>query len=293
MSIAVGFDCGGTSVRVLAMDSSGSTVFEGRSGPANLASTPPDKILDHIKEATLGLPPVAAAAAGMAGMMTNSDEARGGALFHQVLGAVPIKVVPDWEIALETAGDACDGLLIAGTGSIVCSYRNGVRVKSGGAGPVLGDEGSVMDLCRRALNHLLIRSQTLPMTGRVKGVLVDAYGSSERNEVLAAIYSSNTPAKETARIARAVADDFREGADYAVLSTKETMAALNDLVMDHFGPDRTSVKLATTGGLFRVLPEASTMLAEASKESGLLLDLEPLAVEPVHGAIKIAWSLLS
>ena len=65
----------------------------------------------------------------------------------------------DVQIAIEGALDGQDGIVvIAGTGSIALSLKEGMLQRCGGWGYQLGDEGSAYWIAKKMLNAFLSRS---------------------------------------------------------------------------------------------------------------------------------------
>jgi glucosamine kinase len=314
MPIYLGLDCGGTSARALAVDENGTVVHEGRSGPANLASTPQEKIEQHLKEAIEGCPKVDAAVGGFAGLLTEADRRRACKVIRSLCKGAKVDAIPDWAIALAAAGPEFDGLFIAGTGSVVCSRKHSGYVKSGAGGPIIGDVGSVFAMCQRAIALTLLEPEGLPMTQRLQNAMQEAYGASDEDGVLAYIYSQPSPAKEVCRLGNAVAQDAADGVAYAVRASDSSDQDLAGLVVRHFThyhPELKTARIAGAGGLFRIshhhearlqaMMNGELQTGHNAKSYGLELPahqtveftVTAISPQPVEGAILVAKGLIS
>src|SRR5438105_3244428 len=127
--IWLGLDGGGSSLRALAVDERGETVFSGQSGPANLLSTPSESLALHFEKALQGVPMPEAICGCFAGLLTNTDREQAIELLAHYFPKALLRVEPDYAAALAAEQDA-DLCVVAGTGSIVCSNYRGKLVKS-------------------------------------------------------------------------------------------------------------------------------------------------------------------
>lgn len=304
----VGFDCGGTSTRALVVDESGNRLWEGRSGPGNLASTPGDEILEHLREAVSGLAVLGGEVAGcagcFAGLLTGDDRRRGMSYLEEVLGEVlagglgRLGVFPDYEAVL-AAESGVDGVLIAGTGTLVASRLGGVVFKTAGGGPLLGDEGSAFDIGRRALRWAFLGGEVRVTSPFFEEALVEQFGTSLGDEVVAAVYRSVSPASRVAKLAPAVVFDAGRGVGYAVEALEGALGRLAESVGSHargrFG-GRESVEWALAGGLWET-DEGLVGRLQARIDAWVLewggphIVLRRAESEPVTGAVRLAMEL--
>src|SRR5690349_21416190 len=125
--VFVGLDCGGSSTRVLAINEKGAPIFRGQSGPANLLSTPRAAIRQSLRTATYKCPTPTTVCACFAGLVDDSVRKQATSFLKEVFPDVKkIRAEADYVAALAACGPASDACVIAGTGSIVCSWRDGV-----------------------------------------------------------------------------------------------------------------------------------------------------------------------
>ncbi len=152
MSIVVGIDGGGSTVRAAVVDDAlivrgqarGGTANPNVAGRAAAAQTIQSAVRAALAEACIAAEQIAAVGIGVAG----ADRVHSEAWLREVAaGVLPgARVVPssDHEIALTGAHGERRGILVlAGTGSLACGANAaGEYVKVGGWGYLMGDEGS-------------------------------------------------------------------------------------------------------------------------------------------------------
>ncbi len=192
----LGFDGGGTKVAARAEDASGAVLFEGRGGPANWASTPRGELLHHLEDAARGAPKADHVAVCLAGLLTEQDAGEVARALHDRFPGARITAFPDYVAAWAAYDGPGDPILVlSGTGSIVVSAtENGCVLKSGGRGPLLGDEGSMVDLGREAIKTV---GEGRPDEGWRRAVMGDA---DRLDEWIAEIYRSSSVPSRVAEI---------------------------------------------------------------------------------------------
>jgi N-acetylglucosamine kinase-like BadF-type ATPase len=292
MAVFVGLDCGGSSSRVLAIDEHGKALFRGQSGPANLLSTPEAVLQRNLATAARGCPKPDAVCGCFAGLI-NSDE-RDRAL-KELQGLFPkatsYRAEPDYTAALAACGPKTDACVIAGTGSIICSWSDGKVVKSGGRGPILGDPGSAAEIGREMLSNFL--DDPSSVSSVFKGAVLEAFKTVEDRGIVAALYASPSPAKLLASLGKSVAAEAEEGTEQAVQIIREEMHALARLVhlhLERFGTSIGLVRIGLSGGLWKsgaaYGQEFETNLTQQNPDMNF--ELFVLRKPPVEGAALLA-----
>lgn len=161
MAVIVGIDGGGTRTVCLVADPGGQVRGQGVGGAANYLKeglyTAKRSLRDALEHAFQELPgeknQVRALCAGLAGMDRAADREVMTRVFQELLPAQEMILENDAFIALVGATEGEPGVIvISGTGSIALGVnRSGNKVRSGGWGHVLGDEGSGYDIARKGL----------------------------------------------------------------------------------------------------------------------------------------------
>lgn len=289
MSTVVGIDAGGTCVRVLAVTSQGTEVFRALGGPCNWATMPREEFRRHLDDALYGCPRPDAVAICAAGVLTSQDQDD---LRAWLAEWFPTAVVGAWAdycgaVAAMRARSTC--CVVAGTGSVVASRVGGLFVKSGGCGPLLGDQGSAFDCVRSALRPYFAGE---PVGGPVAGALVAQFGTDELSEVVGEIYRSPSPAARLAAMlpslcAAAEADDMLQE---ALTRPMQDLAHVTRLHLSRYHSGVSDPRVETFGGMWEASDLLHNVFADHLRRFGIEV-LHP-EQEPVVGATRLALSLL-
>ena len=296
----LGLDCGGSTSRALIVDSSGTTLFEGRGGPANVSSTPVDELTRNLRQCLDGAPVVDVAAGCFAGLVSRQTASKAESVLRDLVSDAELTVRPDYEAALAATDVDIDVLVVAGTGSLVCSSKDGTLKKSGGGGPLLGDQGSAFDMGRNAIARLCVEDPSEPASREFWRLVESLFGTTDRGELVAAIYQSRSSTQDLAQLAKVVGKDYGDGVRYAVESVKQSLSSLAGLVVGHVSKYCATgpiVQVAVTGGLWDASP---LFLHSFQGELNLYQESDQTAdncrqyhvkrqeAEPVIGAVRIA-----
>jgi N-acetylglucosamine kinase-like BadF-type ATPase len=291
MAVFVGLDCGGSSSRVLAVDSDGEIVFQGQSGAANLASTPENRLRKNLAHATDGCPHADYVCGCFAGLVNEDLRKRGIEFLRQLFPGAEVRAEPDFTAALYAAPEGTDICVIAGTGSLVCSRSQDGIVKSGGRGYILGDYGSGYHYGRDALLHYLDHPDEA--SDQLKQIVRETFDSSEEGVIVASVYRTNTPATMLGRLSKALASDAKAGKKYALDSVRRNSHKLAQVVQGHIDkhmPSKDQIGISVAGGVWKAAPIFRERF-EASLEE--LMPSRSIVVHrvtrpPLYGAVELA-----
>jgi N-acetylglucosamine kinase-like BadF-type ATPase len=300
--IFFGIDGGGTHSRLALVDGDG-VLARVEAGSTNIYSVTKDEVFANLSRLldsaleTAGLQKqdLAAACIGSAGLGREGEQQIYRRFFDELLGeGFPIKLCTDGEILL------CGGLgntegycLIAGTGSIALGRsKDGVMVRSGGHGYLLGDEGGAAWIGRTAIARILrsLENRDLP-TDMLPSVLEEA-GLLQASDLVQYVHHDADKAK-IAKLAPVVTAAARTGDPLAldILSTGATELALLVKSVKGQSPWITNRKLVLAGGVM----EHDEILTKDLKEILIheLPDLELCAPKgtALDGACMLAKSL--
>lgn len=313
MAVYLGFDGGGTKVSALAVDDAGRMLFEGRSGPANWASTPRADLLDHLWDACLGVPTPMRVVACLAGILTEDDAQELSHHLRERFPASEVAVYPDYVAAWAAHERGLDPILVlAGTGSIVVSRLPDGRVlKSGGRGPLLGDEGSLFDIGREVIRKIgetdtdpRWKAEMMGGTASYDAWIAEIYRAASPAARIASIGAEAAKAHPTGEsIARAAASRLA-GVVLAHLRDRQVWTARPDAPtpwrLPRSGTDRDPSAIVLAGGSWDAWPSYEGLFREALGSAagdgqglpeGCIIDR--LRQPPVFGAARLArqWSL--
>lgn len=286
----LGLDCGGTSSRALGVDGSGQPQYQGQSGAANWATTDRATLQRHLAEALEGCPTPDAVAVCMAGILTEEDADGVARLLHDRFGEVRIAVYPDYRALVPLVPEAC-AYLIAGTGTLLFTIQESQLLKSYANGALIGDEGSVMDLGRRALRAYDQGAESLGP------ILAEIYGTADLGAIIPSIYRSESPAGQLARLGPALGQSLDSGHSEATSVIRETLFSLARNVsryLDRWKVGGSDAPLAVTGGLWSISDQILPMFIEALNEvSPDRLSVTVIKTAPVEGAVLLAKELMN
>lgn len=295
----LGLDAGGSSTR-WRLEDEGGVVAEGRLAPlarhlfdaAGRADA--SARLDELAEAVLPAVPegLSAMVGGVAGLAEGSAEASWLASeLAARLGLAPerVRVLDDIEVAYRGAfPDGHGVVVVAGTGAIAVTRGTHGRLRAGGHGYLIDDDGGGFSIGRAALRAVLREADRLgaPPGGPLARHLYQAIGASDWDGVRAYVYGGGRQA--VARLvpavrAAAVAGDVE--AQAILRWAGDQLARLASLVLARVGEPRP---VALTGGVARVGGPLETAFRDglpAPVEARTVLD------EPVVTAARLARAL--
>ncbi|MBS1705910.1 MAG: hypothetical protein JST40_08555 [Armatimonadetes bacterium] len=285
MRLFLGIDCGGSSTRARCEDESGIVVFEGCSGPGNWSTMDHTIVLAHIQEAVEGCPQPNYVAVCMAGLLCPESQQE---LEQKLVGRFPqavITAVPDYFAALGAAGQA-KAVVIAGTGTLICTEAPGFVARFVSNGPILGDRGSVMDLGRIALQMLDHSWQATVLLSNSHH-LQELFGEYGFGDYIGKSYAAASPSREFAKAGVAAARDADQGCEWAQEACSRAIQNLaDDLVSFLKMPELQGVSgdVVLTGGLWDISHRFKLELEQLIPSETFRI----LEVPPVVGAVAVA-----
>lgn len=296
MPTFVGLDCGGSTSRVLAVDETGTTLFRGQSGPANLLATPEDIVLANLRRASEGCPPATSVCGAFAGLVGPVEKARAEIMLRDLFPGAAVRAEADYAAAHAASAPGTHVTIIAGTGSLVCGDDAGGKlIKSGGRGYLLGDEGSGYRFGHAALVHFLRRPSA--RTANLIAAVESVFGTRDEATIVAKVYGVPSPQPLLARLLPAFAADLDAGAAYAEASAQREEGELAELVATHVEThlfDLPEVRVALAGGVWNASDRFERLL-HAALESWLpdrRIEIDRIVRPPVQGAIVLAKEVM-
>lgn len=271
------------------VDEHGTVLHENQAGSANLVSTPEFRIRRNLAHATHGAPSPDAVCACFAGLLTEEDRRRALGLLREFFPAARLRAEPDYAAALFACPEDIDVCVIAGTGSLVCSW-DGVRiVKSGGRGYLLGDPGSAFRYGRDALLQFL--SDPDSAGDHLTAAIARHFDSASEAEIVSRLYRAPSPPALLAKFAKAIAQDSRDGRQYAQMSLERNSRELASVLRDHCRRhmrNQEIVRVGLTGGLWKISSRFGDAFAGALAGTEGEFRLERMTTPPVYGAVRLA-----
>ena len=295
---AVGVDAGGFST-VAAFSEDGVYRASATGGPANVTTATPEAAADTIASVVSTLARVeqvralfvGAAGAGRPEMRTKL-EAELLVRFDRAL----VSVVDDITIAFRAAIPKGDGIvLVAGTGSVAYAEHGERRIRVGGLGHVLGDEGSgfwigwqAVRLLARVLDSRATADETTDLAARTLAV-------ETRERLVALVYDAPLDVARIAAMAPAVVAFAGKGNRRATKIVQNAAQELGDLVVSAARQAdlvERDPHIGLAGGLFRENTLLSYLL-QARLQAEFPLALVARAQEPpARAALRFAEAML-
>lgn len=255
--LAVGVDAGGTTVVALASEDgvAGEPVTM---GPANASVQGVDAAAGAIARAVTALVAdraftlfVAAAGAGRDSIARELEER----LHAAFPAAENIAVEDDTKVALRSAIPQGPGVvLIAGTGSVAYGENDDVRARVGGAGYLLGDEGSAFSIGFSALRLLARVYDARARSDETTELVARALSVHDRSTLLAFTYAAPLDVRRVAGLAPgivALAGEGNRASTKIVQNAAGDLAELARAAVQQVNLAQSSPTIAFRGGLLR------------------------------------------
>ena len=210
--------------------------------------------------------------------------------------AESVELTHDAMAVIRSAAPSGTGVgLIAGTGSLCLGINSdGCEIRSGGAGPILGDEGSGYWLARRGLTAVVReldeRGPATKMTERVLSLLK----TDDRASLVGTVTREWTDRDRLASLATVVSVAAEEGDDVAsglIENAAHELAALVSSVLRRMDRIDSPVPIGLAGGLLLNSELLKNHLARELELFDQAIQEPILVPSPVAGALNIAASL--
>jgi N-acetylglucosamine kinase-like BadF-type ATPase len=299
MEYVVGIDGGGTKTAGRLVDLNGRVVARAAGGPTNyqivgaegVRREIPRLVEDLFAAAGLEKQQLASIVLGLAGVGRPGEPERVARLIGNLQLARKVVVDNDAMIALVGAlGDQPGLILIAGTGSIALgTNERGQRVRVGGWGYLLGDEGSGFFIARAALSAVMRAYDGRERQTVLTEKLVEALGLSDPQEIIPRVYGKQMSHTEMAELAPAVFQAAREEDPVATGIIRSAgrelglMAAAAIRKLELTG----RVKIGLVGSLFKSRDLLQDAIAEALGDDIQAEFISP-RMDPAAGAVLVA-----
>ena len=302
MGYSLGFDGGGTKTDCVLLDARGAVIGEGRGGPANPLRSGYDAAFSSLREASaeaiaaarIRPADVTGVCAGIAGAGRRSVVRRVMVFLTEEFPAALTQVVPDYEIALESAAGSRPGVvLIAGTGSVAFG-RNaaGETARAGGYGPWVGDEGSAFEIGRRGVSAVTrTRDMDAPVTMLTK-MIPAALDCPDWDDLMLRIMKNPDDVFPKLFPVVAAAANSEDSAAKEILFTSAIgLSNLAMIVIRRLGMKGEEFPLVKCGGVFGHSPLLDTLLDSVLASGALRAKISRLEISPAIGAARMAARL--
>ncbi|MEW4371325.1 N-acetylglucosamine kinase [Paenibacillus kandeliae] len=318
MQFVLGLDSGGTRTEVMAWQLDGVWIGSMQGAAGNPKSVlhghEVDAVMDTIVRllTTYGLEQrnCIGIGAGIAGVYTEEEcEAAATAIrsrwceqdeqiaqLHQNHTVFPIQVINDAEIALLASNRTRHGIIaIAGTGSIVLGILpSGERVRSGGWGHILGDQGSGYAIGLRSLQTVMLSYDgVLPPTKLTEDVLTH-YGVTDPPQLRDKLYTADIGKQHIAAVA---GDCLRVAAEGDMLAQQIVTDAAQDMALSIIAlrnrqESLQQMTVTVSGSMFTHSEWYRTACVNRLHMSDPHVQVIPLQQSPCYGAAMLVTPAL-
>jgi glucosamine kinase len=301
-SYFLGFDGGGTKTECVLADAEGLVLARAFAGPSNPLRTGYTRAwfaLSETADTVLGRQKIHAGhirgiCVGLGGAGRPGVARRVATFFQDGFPNASVRVTTDLEMALEAAFGAAEGIiLLAGTGSAAFGRdANGRAARAGGRGPWFSDEGSAVDIGRRAFQAVVLAEEGRGPATALGKRLLKWHQCQDWDLLLEWVAKSPDEVfSKTFPLVAKVADDG-DGVAREILSAAATsLAGLADCVAKQLGWRNREVPVAKVGGVFG-----------RSKHFDAAIDAEvtrwiprvrfvPVEISPAEAAVRVAVRL--
>lgn len=226
MAYVIGIDGGGTKTLLKIADMQGNLISVQEGGPSNINSISRDDVIynltniiengiSDIKEDKADCKAICLGTAG-AGRDEEKELLKGiikniGFKYSEII------VVDDAVTALYAGTGTGEGIvLISGTGSM-CYGRNkeGVQVRCGGWGHIIGDEGSAYYIGLKALSTIMKSFDGRESKTLLTSIILNQIGLNKPEDIVNYVYKSGKGKKEIASLAKGVNQAYLKGDNLA------------------------------------------------------------------------------
>ena len=299
--VFVGVDGGGTKTTVILVDEAGVECARVEAATSNAAVAGHDAAgavlraaIEKARRQVGGDVTIAAAWFGLSGGDRPEDHIRLRPFVEDLAPA--IRMTNDAELILGALPDSVGLALVSGTGSIAFGRNTaGERVRSGGWGQIIGDEGSGYDLARRMFDAFARevdgRGPATSLTTR----LIEYLSLAEPHQLIAWVYRPDTSKGDIAGLSHIVVEEVQAGDAVAIeivsasaRQLAETAAAAARRL--HF---ERRLPLALTGGLLVNVDRFREVVIEALGREWPEIDCQIVTDPALTAAQSLARSFAS
>lgn len=302
----IGIDGGGTKTLGAIAGEDGVTIAQYEVGSTNPHSNPMDVVRQNLKALTHNLlqqagckaEDVKAICLGMAGVDRPEDRPMVKNLVNEFLPVAEVLPVNDGVIALTGGALKPYGIIvISGTGSISFGINEkGERVRAGGWGHILGDEGSGYNIALKALRAIMRAHDGRIAETKLKDLMLGHLKLERPDQLLGWIRDIQANKAEIAALSRFVHQAANEGDATAneILQTEaEELAEIVEAVAKRlFAEGQQNYEVIVAGGNLRKADGYFEMFGGALAKRLPGIWVARPRKEPVDGAVILALDLM-
>jgi N-acetylglucosamine kinase-like BadF-type ATPase len=301
-SYFLGFDGGGTKTDCVLADAEGRVVARASAGPSNPVRTGytrawfslSDAADSVLKQEKIHSGHIRGICAGLGGAGRSGVARRVTTFFEHGYPNARVGVTTDLDIAFEAAFGSAEGIiLLAGTGSAAFGRdANGRTARAGGRGPWFSDEGSALDIGRRAVQAVALaeehRGPETALSGRIF-----AFHQCRNWDQLGEQIAKNPDAvfPKTFSLVATLAEEGDSVARGILADAAASLAGLVACVGSELGWRDREVPVAKVGGANGRSKYFDAAIDEELKKSVPRVTSVAVEMSPADGAVRMAVRL--
>ncbi|MFN2340951.1 MAG: N-acetylglucosamine kinase [Halanaerobium sp.] len=258
--LTAGIDAGGSKTECIIVDSESSTIItRAQTGPANYQVVGLKKACQEIKsaldeaKAKAGISKLSVIGLGIAGAGRENDKIKLRKELNQLI-ETEFFITDDAQTAfLGATGGEAGIVLIAGTGSIAYGLKkSGHKIRSGGWGPLIGDEGSGFWIALEAIKKTVKANENRAEATKLEALIIDYFNLDSLQELIPFIYGNELPRREIAALTPKIMELAENGDKIAAEIIEEALSELSLLANSLTKRlDYQENKIFAVGGLFK------------------------------------------
>ncbi len=302
----IGIDGGGTKTLGAIAGEDGKIIAQHEVGSTNPHSNPLDVVRANLKALTENLLGQAGAKAedvkaiclGMAGVDRPEDKPMVKNLVNEFLPEADVLPVNDGVIALTGGALKPYGIIvISGTGSIAFGInKESERVRAGGWGHILGDEGSGYTIALRGLREIMRSHDGRTGHTKLQDLMLGHLKLERPDQLLGWIRDINANKAEIAALSRLVHQAANEGDETATRILREEAEELAEIVeavsRKLFPGEQKDYEVIVAGGNLRKADGFFGMFNDSLAKRLPGITVTRPRSEPVEGAVILALDLM-
>lgn len=303
MDYYIGIDGGGTKTYIRLINEQEETIDTHITRGSNIASigykATEQVIREGIKEILklnkLSIKECKGLCMGAAGVDREKEKIEVESIFKK-MGFNAVQVMNDTRIVLKTVTDNNEGIVvIAGTGSIVLGVKDDKKVRAGGWGYKLGDEGSAYWIGMQGIKAVLNAYDQISKPTALTEKVLNYFHLDSPEDFIELFYKNSINKNEIAEVSKLVDQEAVKGDPVAIKILKESSHALGNQILavykKLFKGCSGEVPVILNGSVVLKSVIFNKALVDYLESYSSNFDIQPIKENPSLGACKFAKAL--
>jgi N-acetylglucosamine kinase-like BadF-type ATPase len=300
MNYYVGIDGGGTKTFIRIMNEKEETIDTHVTTGSNISSIGYDKTEEVIKNGInkilsrnqLSIKSCKGLCIGAAGVDREKEKEEFESIFRKI-GFESVQVMNDTQIVLKTVTDENKGIVvIAGTGSIVLGIKNNKKVRAGGWGYKLGDEGSAYWIGMLGIKAVLDAYDQVSIPTDLTKKILSHFELEKVEDFIELFYKNTINKNKIAEVSKIIDAAALIGDVVAIRILESSSHALGKQVIavyrQLFDSESGKIPVILNGSVLLNSSIFFKAFVNYLKSKRKNLELQPINRDPSFGACKLA-----